>query len=308
MSGKCGHRLSAQRARRLLAVLTFLLLPLLAVAAEPPLPTDPLAIRNELRALRKKTADNDKRVRARIDALMMQLQKLQAQRDAAESRARGEERPDSEEDQAVMTREAMWETVGEAAAKGKGAKLDLAGPVRTRVTEEYEEDRDKSVRNSAYYQEAKVLFIDLSRDEAQTLIDLLDKFTGITTLILTGGVNGTPVNLPLILDRAKHLPLTELYIFNFRGFLTSIPESIGAFEGLTMLSIFNNSIGKLPAAVGSLKQLQSLHLDMNPIATLLPTVTELLFLEELGVIKTGISATELRQIAKLLPNCRIVTE
>lgn len=291
-----------------LVTTALILLPCFAPAAEPPLPTDPLAIRNELRALRKKTGDNDKRVRARIDALMKQLQKLQAQRDAAESQARGEERPDSDSDKAVMTREAMWDKVQETAGKGKNAKLDLAEPVRKRVTEEYEEDRNTSTRNPAYYQEARVLIIDLSRDEAQVLIDLLDKFSGITTLILTGGANGAPVNLDLILRRARHLPLTELYIFNFKGFLKSIPESIGVFEDLTTLSLFNNTIQELPAAVGKLTQLRILHVDINPIGSLLPVVRELPLLEEVGVAGTNISAAELQQLAKLVPNCKVAIE
>jgi hypothetical protein len=207
-----------------------------------------------------------------------------------------------------MTREAVWDKVQETAAKGKGEKLDLAEPVRTRVTEEYTEDQDTSIKNPTYYQEARFLFIDLSRKESQLLIDLLEKYSGITTLILTGGVNGAPVNLPLILEKAKHLPLTELYIFNFKQFLSSIPESIGMFEDLTTFSIFNNNVEKLPLAVGTLKQLHTLHVDMNPIKSLLPVVKELVFLEEIGAGKTAISTTEFEQLAKLLPDCRIVTE
>lgn len=290
-----------------LALVVLLALPQVAVCAAP-LPTDPNAIRNELRTLRKQASQNDPNVRVRIDMLMKQLQKLQAQRDAAESQARGEERPDDDNDKAVMTREAMWDKVQDAAGKGKNAKLDLAEPVRIRVTEEYEKDRDTSIRNPAYYQEARVLIIDLSRQEAQLLIDLLDKFSGITTLILTGGVSGAQVNLDLILKRAKHLPLNELYIFNFRGFVSSIPDSISIFEGLTTLSLFNNTIQTLPPAIGKLQQLRTLHVDINPIGSLFPAVKELSFLEEIGVAKTNISAAELQQLAELLPNCKVATE
>lgn len=291
-----------------LATIALILLPCIAPATEPPLPTDPLVIRNELRALRKQSAANDKKVRARIDALMRQLQKLQGERDAAESQARGDEIPDDDEDKAVMTREAMWERVGEAAAKGKGAKLDLADPVRKEIAREYEEDRDTSIRNPSHYQASKVLLIDLSSKEAPLLIDLLEKFSDISTLVLTGGANGAPVDLARILSKAKHLPLSELYIFNFESYLTTVPESIGMFTELTTLSLFNNQISKLPASVGKLKQLHILHVDINPITTLLPTVKELVFLEELGVGKTRISAAEQAQLARLLPNCRIVTQ
>lgn len=289
----------------LLAIL--LAMPHIATS-EVPLPTDPGAIRKELRALRKRTADNDPRVSARIDQLLKQLQKLQGQRDAAESRARGEERPDDEGDDAVMTREKSWEQTEKIVAKGKGAHIDLAEPVRKQIAEEYEEDRDKSIKNPAFYTELTLLIIDLSRKEAPTLIDLLDKFTSIRTLILTGGEHGAPVDLPFILNKAKKLPLTELYIFNFGGYLSSVPESVGVFTGLTRLSLFNNSITRLPAAVGNMKQLTVLHVDINPITTLLPTIGGLTGLTELGVGKTKISAAELGQLAMLLPSCRIVTK
>ena len=308
MSWTRGNRWRPLRAGYLLALVALLLLASLAAAAEPPLPTDPLAIRNELRALRKKSADNDKKVRARIDALMRQLQKLQGERDAAESQARGETRPDEEEDRAVMTREAMWDKVQDAAASGRGAKIDLAEPVRKKITKEYEEDRDKSIKNPTFYREMTVLVIDLSQKGSQALIDVMNKFTGITTLVVTGGMHGAPVDLNHILRQAKNYPLTDLHIISFHSFLASIPESIGQFTSLTRLSLFGNNLAKLPAAVGKMKQLKILHVDINPIATLLPTVKGLVFLEELGVAKTGITAAEQQQLAQLLPKCRIVTQ
>ncbi|GAM08073.1 leucine Rich repeats [Geobacter sp. OR-1] len=273
-----------------------------------PLPTDPLAIRTELRALRKKAADNNPQVGARIDALMKQLQKLQGERDAAESQARGEAKPVEEGEEAAATREKMYEQVQKAAAKGKGAELDLAEPVRDQIIKEYEEDRDQTIKNPGYYQEQTVLVIDLSRKESQLVIDVMDKFTGIKTLILTGGEHGAPVDLPGILNKAKNYPLTELHIFNFRNFLTAVPESVGGFAGLTKLSLFNNNIKQLPTAVAKMKQLRVLHLDVNPIATILPKIKGLFALTEIGVGKTNISTAELAQLAKLLPNCRIVTE
>lgn len=289
-------------------VMALILLPIAVFAAEPPLPTDPLTIRNELRALRKKSADNDPKVRARIDALMKQMQKLQGERDAAESQALGETRPIEAGEEASSTREKMYEQVQKTVNKGKGAELDLAEPVREQIIKEYEEDRDPTVKNPHYYQEQTVLVIDLSRKESQLIIDAMDNFTGITTLILTGGEHGSPVDLPVILNKAKKYPLTELHIYNFHSFLTAVPESVAIFKGVVKLSLFNNNISKLPAGIGTMKQLKVLHVDVNPIATLLPMVKGLAFLEELGIGKTNISAVELGQLAKLLPNCRIVTE
>lgn len=294
---------------RLVPPLMALLLLLACVAvADAPLPTDPMAIRQELRALRKKTADGDPAARARIDALLQQLHRLQAQREAAESKARGEEKPAEEEDKAVLTREKMLEKVGEIAAKGKGAAADLAEPVRQAIIEEYEEDRDRSIKNPAYFQALTLLVIDLSSKQAPRLIEQLERFTSVDTLVLTGGARGAPVDLPAILRKAQKLPLTELHIVNFRGFLAAIPESIGTFAGLTKLSLFNNQIRRLPATVGKMKRLQVLHIDMNPIDSVLPVVQGLAQLRELGLGKTGVTVAEQAQIARLLPSCRIVTQ
>jgi Leucine-rich repeat (LRR) protein len=278
------------------------------LAADPPPPTDPLVIRNELRALRKKTASGDKAVHARINALMKQLQKLQGERDAAESRARGEERPEVDDDKAVMTREKMWEQTEKIAAKGKGAEIDLAEPVRDKIVTVYEEDRDPSVKNADFFQQQTLLVIDMSRKEANLLIDQLENFRGITTLVVTGGRHGAPVDLPKILDKAKHLPLKELYIFNFKQFLTTVPESVGAFINLERLALFNNNLTKIPSAISKMHGLKVLQIDMNPVTTVLPTLAEQFGLRELGVGKTGISAAEQARLAKLLPDCRIVTK
>lgn len=289
-------------------VLIVLLLLLVPAQAEPPLPSDPLAIRNELRALRKKTADNDKKVRARIDALMKQLQKLQGERDAAESQARGEERPEVDDDKAVTTREQMWEQTQKIAEKGQGAEIDLAEPVRDKIVKVYDDDRDPSVKNSDFFQQQTLLVIDMSRKEADLLIDQLENFRGITTLVVTGGKHGAAVDLPRILDKAKHLPLKELYIFNFKQFLATAPESVGAFKNLERLALFNNNLTSIPTAISKMHGLKVLQIDMNPITTVLPTLAKQFGLRELGVGKTGISPAEQAKLAKLLPDCRIVTQ
>ena len=308
MSLTRSNRWRPLRAGYLLGLVVLLLSSVVAGAAEPPLPTDPLTIRNELRALRKKTADNDKKVRARIDLLMQQLQKLQGERDEAESQARGEKKPVEEGETAVMTREKMYDSVQKTADQGRGAELDLAEPVREQIVKEYEEDRNQTIKNPLYYQLQTTLVIDLSSKGSAAVIDVMDKFTAIDTLILTGGTYGAPVDLPRILNKAKNYPLTSLYIVNFRNFLTAVPESVGQFKGLTRLSLFGNSLTRLPAVVGKMKQLKVLHVDLNPITTVLATVKGLVFLEELGVDKTDISAAERAELAKLLPQPKVMAQ
>jgi hypothetical protein len=307
MTGNPGAN-DKRRIGYLIVLLLLLQVSSLAAEEERPLPTDPMAIRQELRELRKKAADNDKKVRERIDLLMQQLQKLQSERDANESKARGEARPVEEGTDAAATRDKMYEMVRKKSDKGKEAELDLAEPVRESIIKEYEDDRSLDIKNPFYYQMQTVLILDLSRKGVQALIDVMDKFVGIETLIVTGGEHGAPVDLKNILEKAARMPLTELYIFNFQNFLTNVPESIGAFSSLTKLSLFNNTLTRLPAAVEKMKQLQVLHVDVNPIATILPTVKGLAALTEIGVGKTNISSAEQAQLAKLLPNCRIVTQ
>ncbi len=272
------------------------------------LPTDPAAIRKELRVLRKQTSRNDPNVSSRIDQLMKQLQKLQQDRDAAESQGRGEARPEVDDDKAVLTRENMWDQTQKLAEKGKGAEVDLAEPVREKIIKEYEEDRDPSVKNTDFYQAQTVLVIDFSRKEAPLLVDLLEKFTGIETLVLTGGMHGAPVDLPRVLEKARHLPLTELHIFNFKNYLAAVPETIGLFAGLEKLTLLNNNLKKIPAAIAAMHKLKVLHIDMNPVTTVLPTLGSQINLRELGIGKTGITSMEQAQLAKLLPECRIVTQ
>ncbi|GAM08070.1 leucine Rich repeats [Geobacter sp. OR-1] len=302
--------------RSIFVILVFALLILVppggAYGAQPS--DDPETIRKELKNINKSTNWSDpasvKKASERTKQLRKQLLKLQVQRTADAPAPPPHPTAEQQEEAAKQSEITgkMLDKIQEAADKGEGALFDLAEPVRQEIEKEYEEDRDKSIKNQAYYRGLTTLVIDLSRKEAPVLINLLEKFTGIKILVLTGGANGAPVDLPMILDKAKNMPLTELHIFNFRGFLVNVPESIGAFSGLTKLSLFNNSLTKIPEAIATMKELQVLYVDINPITTLLPTVKGLTNLTELGVGKTKISAAEQEQLAKLLPNCRIVTQ
>ena len=125
------------------------------------------------------------------------------------------------------------------------------------------------------------------------------------TLIITGGKFGAPVDLKLLLTKAAHYPLKELYIINFGKFVTSVPEEINGFKNLIVLSLINNKISKLPDAVKSLTNLKTLYVDLNPIKVIINDITPLSDLERLGVVKTKISKQEIAKIKSLLPNCKI---
>jgi Leucine-rich repeat (LRR) protein len=111
-----------------------------------------------------------------------------------------------------------------------------------------------------------------------------------------------------VLSRAHHLPLEELQIVNFRGFIPAIPERIGQFQGLTKLTLFNNSLRALPAAIGNLGALTTLLVDANPIASILPSVQKLSGLKILGIAKTRVPTDETARIRMMLPQCKVITQ
>lgn len=150
-----------------------------------------------------------------------------------------------------------------------------------------------------------LLVIDMSLKTVQRTIDQMEKFKSIKALVITGGESGVQVNLNDLLTRAKNYPLEELYIINFKNFVTVIPKQVGKFRNLTLLSITNNQLKALPPEVSSLSRLKTLYADINPISTIISTVGKLKQLDTLGIGKTSIAQSEIEQIKKQLPNCRI---
>lgn len=201
----------------------------------------------------------------------------------------------------------LWGQMMKLAADGEDTDPVLAEPFR-KEWEEEESARKNAPLNPAFVEAVRVLTLDFSTPQGGAVAEHLDQFANIRVLILTGGPTGAPVALEAVLAKASRLPLEELWIVNFRGFVTSVPTALSFFPGLTRLALFNNAIRTLPPSIGRLSALTGLYVDANPIAALLPAVEMLRGLEELGVAKTKIPAAELSDIAKKLPNCRILTE
>ncbi len=198
----------------------------------------------------------------------------------------------------------MWET----AKKGEHADILLAEPVRKEIIEEFKNDESPKVESSGYYDDMTMLCIDMSLKTVQRTIDQMDKYKSIKTLVITGGQFGMPVNLDDLLYRARNYPLEQLYIINFKNFVTEVPKRTGSFKKLILLSLVNNNIKKLPADIGNLNLLKTLYVDINPITTALPAAGKLIHLENLGIAKTNIPKEEVERIKQLLPNCKITTQ
>jgi Leucine-rich repeat (LRR) protein len=100
--------------------------------------------------------------------------------------------------------------------------------------------------------------------------------------------------------------LQQLYIINFKSFVTKIPKAISNFQTLTFLALYNNKILRLPPELSSMVSLKKLYIDMNPVTVLTPTINMMTKLDTLGIAKTLIADVELSRIKQQLPNCKIL--
>lgn len=202
----------------------------------------------------------------------------------------------------------VYNQIWKAAAGGKGADILLAEPLREEIKQEFQNEEAGNGGNDLTNEETTTLYLDMSSKTIKLIIDQMENYKSINTLIITGGKNGAPVNLNDLFSKAKKYPLEVLYIINFKQYVKSIPESILNFKKLTELGLFNNSIEKLPVSVSSLTSLKNLYVDINPISTLTSGINTLTSLDTLGVAKTNIGVAELDKIKKSLPNCIILEE
>lgn len=202
---------------------------------------------------------------------------------------------------------AMWHQVLEGKL-GNESEILLAAPLREKIVEAYRNDESPKVKNPGYFEEQTFLCIDMSVPTIQRIIDQMENFKSIKSLLITCSKEPTRVDLEDILSRAANYPLEQLHIINFKQYVTSLPESIGQFEGLKILSLYNNSIQELPASIGQLSSLKTLYLDMNPVSSVLTVVGSLNKLETLGVAKTNISETEIDAIRIAIPECKILVK
>lgn len=202
----------------------------------------------------------------------------------------------------------QWNQIMESAKNGKNADILLGKPIREKIVEEYKNDESPNIKNQEYLDEMDLLVIDMSLKTVQRTIDQMERFKSIKTLIISGGKFGTSVDLIDLFKRAKKYPLEELYIINFRLFVSEIPKQIKQFKNLKLLAVFDNNINSLPTELGSITSLKTLYIDMNPISVLLPTVGKLKHLEKLGVVKTNLGDSEIADLKKILPNCEVLTQ
>lgn len=202
----------------------------------------------------------------------------------------------------------LWRQMMEGVTQGEEGDILLGKPIRDEIVEAYKDDESPKVRNGQYFEEQTFLCIDMSVPTIQRIIDQMENFKSIKALLITCSKGPTEVDLEDILSRARNYPLEQLHIINFKHYVTTLPDNIGQFTGLTDLSLFNNRIDDLPENIGNLTSLKTLYVDINPISTILPMVLSLKNLENLGVAQTNISSNEVEQIKASLPNCKILVQ
>lgn len=201
----------------------------------------------------------------------------------------------------------LWDQILESSKQGEGGDILLGKPIREEIIKEFKED-EKFKFNPIVTDELEILVIDMSFDGAKTLIDNMELFKSIKTLLITGGEKSVPANLPLILKKAEKYPLTGLYIVDFKNHVTSLPAEISAFQDLDTLGLLGNKFSTLPVSIEMFKKLKVLYVDNNPVQTLFPGITQLKNLEKLGVVNTSITESEILKIKNLLPNCRVLKQ
>jgi Leucine-rich repeat (LRR) protein len=110
----------------------------------------------------------------------------------------------------------------------------------------------------------------------------------------------------MLVSKAKNYPLVELYIINFRQFVTAVPKTVSSFKNLELLALYNNSITQLPPEISELVSLKKLYVDLNPLTTLVPEIGLLNKLDTLGAVQTSLPESEILRISESLPNCKIL--
>jgi len=200
----------------------------------------------------------------------------------------------------------LWGQVMKSAAGGEGADVFLAEPTREQIKSEYKEEESNKLKGKEVLEEMTLLCINMSSPTVQLLIDQMENYKSIKILVITCGKNGSAVDLETIIAKAKNYPLQQLYIINFKSFVTKVPKAISNFQDLIFLALYNNKISQLPPEIGSMVSLKKLYVDMNPVAVLTPAINKMNNLDTLGIAKTLITDAELSRIKQQLPNCKIL--
>lgn len=292
--------------KKLLLLIIFLFSGLILVAQNP----EAEVIKKRMTQIRQTTNWKDKDAAAKanqeISALSKKLMMMKAPQGQPGLPPAPANSPPETSQQNVENKMALWNAIWDAAKKGKNARLDLAKHLRDSIVAAYKEDDSPAVKCPDWFAKMNVLYLDMSMPGVEQVVNQMERYQSIETLIITGGEFGVPVDLDDLLGKAANYPLKTLYIINFRTFVNNVPSTIGNFANLNEVGLFNNSLDELPIPICCLSNLKLLYIDKNPISSIMPAVSTFTNLETLGVGKTSISEEEIQAISNVLPNCKIL--
>jgi len=279
------------------------------MAMNPKTQQNAASIKQQMSAIRKSTNWEDpaaaKKANEQIKELSKQLMMTgnpQGNQPPNQSKAEAEQAKKDATEEKMKT----WGQVMKSAAAGKEADVFLAEPIREQIKSEYKEEESNKMKGKEYLEEMTFLCINMSSPTVQLLIDQMENYKSIKTLVITCGKSASAVDLEALIAKAKNYPLQQLYIINFKSSVTKVPKTISNFHDLTFLALYNNKILRLPPELGSMASLKKLYIDMNPVTVLTPTINMMTKLDTLGIAKTLIADAELIKIKQQLPNCKIL--
>jgi len=259
-------------------------------------------IQQQMTKIRQSTDWNNPAEAKKANEKIHELSRKMMQGSAGPSKTNvlGTEIPDSAE-----SKMQMWNQVMGIGRQGENGDILLADTIRKEIVEEFQDDESPKIENSLFLQESTILCINMSLPSIQRTINQMKNFKSVKILVITCD-KASKVNLSGLLKNAAEYPLTDLYIINFKQNVTSIPIEVTKFKNLTTLSLINNGIIGLPSGITALTKLKNLYIDLNPVATLMPSITSLKSLAILGIAKTKIPAGEIASLKKILTNCQIL--
>lgn len=276
-------------------------------------------IKQQMSAIRKSTNWSDaaaaKEANAKIEALSAKL--TQALRKSSQAQLQNQQGSNETPSDANVKNEMqqkmdnynskLMNQMMKIVREGDEGHMDLAEPLREEIVEEYQnEDTKKPI--PLVTDELEILVIDMSVKGIQALIDNMALFKSVKTLVITSSESPLPVDVKSILKNALSYPLNELYIVNFGPYLKTIPTEISQFAELGTLGIFNNSLSTIPTEVKNLHALTKLYLDNNPLTTTFPVINALTNIEELGLVNTKVSESEIKQIKNMYNSCKVLAK
>lgn len=301
--------------KRILPLIIFFLISLVLIAQNTN--NEAVQIKKQMAAIRQSTNWNDptaaKEANTKLEALGAKLTLALRQNNSAQQAAQGNDETPSDAKEKMEMQQKMDEysnmlssQMMKIVREGDEAHMDLAEPLREQIVQEYKDDDDQKIKSREWLQSMPYLLINMSKPEVQVVIDQMEAFKGIKTLVVTCDTKGTSVDLEEILRNAADYPLEELYIINFGNSVSQLPALIGNFSKLNMLSVYNNNLTELPGSLSKLTTLSALYADINPIQSVLPVVASLSGLKNLGIAKTKIPESEILKIQQSLPKCIIL--